>query len=279
MLFLSLIAQFSYGMVEVNIDETLYLPHDICEKIKSEKINPQIVAWYIGESGITKSGASFYKENIFDKFKTVEQPHKFHLYDLVAWQGLRNRQSSTMSKSKIAEHINKLQLSNHKSVHSSDFLQDIMSEEDENVIRHTRENILRNPQLYINSSGRRETGIKLREVLPARSLEPIHDLDTAHTYAALQYLEGIFLTKQIGLSQSEEKHQNVVFLLPNDEFKYYVSDQIEADMNILITNKIPADKRINVTFNSFRFGDSIQDRPYILRDKKLTKKDLDDLFK
>ena len=265
-------------MINVTIDETIYSTDEICEKIQLEKANPQMIAWYVGESGITKNGAQFYQDSIFNKFKNIHTPHKFHLYDLVAWQGLRTKQASIAAKSKMAQHIDSLQHSNYSSIYSADFLKDIMEEEDENVIKHIQEIILKNPHLYIHSTGRRETGIKLKDVLPARSLEPIHDLDTAHTYAALQYLEGIYLTKKLALSSPEECEQNIIFFLPNDEYKYYVSEQIENDMNILLNGKIPSDKTINATFNCFKYGNSIHERPYILRDKKATKQDLSDLF-
>lgn len=266
------------AVIKVSIDETIYSPEEISDKIVKEKNNPQMIAWYIGESGITKGGAQFYQDEIFNRFKSVKTPHKFHLYDLVAWQGLRNKTSSIASKSKMAEHIDSLNNPHFSSIHSADFLKDIMQEDNESVITYTRDTILRNPHLFIHSAERKETGIKLKEVLPAKSLEPIHHLDTAHTYAALQYLEGIFLTKQIALKDAGNKH-NIIFFLPNDEYKYYVSEQIEADMNALVKDKIPADSHIDATFNCFKFGRSIAERPYILHDKKATKQDLSALFK
>jgi hypothetical protein len=265
-------------MVQINIDETIYSTEEICNKVQLERRNPQMIAWYVGESGITKNGAQFYQDSIFNKFKSVQSPHKFYLYDLVAWQGLRNKTCSVQAKSKIAEHINTLNNPHYCSIHSSDFLQDIMNETDEATIKYIQDHILRNPHLYIHSVDRRITGIKLKEVLPARALEPIHDLDTAHTYSALQYLEGIFLTKKVANLTPEEREQDIVFFLPNDEYKYYVSEQMEGDLNNLLKGKIPADKLINATFYCFKFGSSIQERPYILRDKKATKQDVNNLF-
>ncbi|MGZ6251147.1 MAG: hypothetical protein ACXWL2_03905 [Candidatus Chromulinivorax sp.] len=278
-LFLFLIPSTCFSVIKVTIDETNYTTDEICTKIQLEKENPKMITWYVGESGITQTGAQFYQDSVFNKFKTVTTPHKFYLYDLVAWQGLRNRQSSIAGKSKIAEHINTLNNPHYSSIHSSEFLQDILQENDEDIIKYTQDTILRNPHLYIHSAGRRETGIKLKEVLPARALEPIHELDTTHTYAALQYLEGIFLTKKIAQHPSSAPKENVIFFLPNDEYKYYVSEQIEADMNNMLQSKIPTDKDIDVTFNCFKFGSSIQERPYILRDKKATKQNITDLLK
>lgn len=278
LLFLLSISATTFGMITVTVDDTIYSPQEVTCKILLEKPNPQMIAWYIGESGLTKDGAHFYQECIFDKFKEVQQPHRFHLYDLVAWQGLRNKKASIQSKSKMAQHIDSLKNPHYSSIYSADFLKDILSEQDEAVVRYIKDVVLRNPHLYLHSMERKETGIKLKEVLPAQALEPIHDLDTAHAYSVLQYLEGIFLTKQVVLA-SQEKNINIVFFLPNDEYKYYVTKQIEQDMKTLLAGKIPADTTINATFNCFRFGQSIADRPYILRGKKATKKDLDDLFK
>ena len=50
------------------------------------------------------------------------------------------------------------------------------------------------------------------------------------------------------------------------------------NMNILLNGKIPSEKTINATFNCFKFGNSVHERPYILRDKKATKQDLSNLF-
>lgn len=244
------------------LDKNLLMPGEIDRSIT--KPDSVVINWYIGESGITEEGARFYKKNIFEPILNDNSDVKFHLYDLTAWQALRNKKCSFDTQSKIVGAIAALRNANFKGVPSSDFFKDLASRKDIETL-NAYHDILNNQELHKPSLSRKPNGITVGQVLPYEVLKPIHHMDTAHAYSALQYLEGIYLVKNALVNH---KAKNVTLLLPNDEYKYYVTPRFINDVfNTLYTTGTLNDVRINV--KGFAFGNKTTDRPYILRDKKI----------
>lgn len=180
--------------ISVSIDAKTRSPEELSTTLSSK--DRAVVVWYIGEAGITQDGASFYRDSIFGPSRTAhgsESP-EFHLYDLAAWQALRNKNCSIDQTSKVASTVNKSDRAGYRAILSSDFFNYLKQVKNEEEVQHIHR-ILQNSDLHTPSLGRNPNNRTIGEVLPFESLAPIHTMDTAHAYSALQYLEGIYLVK------------------------------------------------------------------------------------
>lgn len=250
--------------INVEVHENIQDPSELNNIIIEKTEYPHIIVWYGGESGVNKEGAQFYKDHIFSEFNKQDKPFKFYLYDLIAWGGLRNLRASVKTKDKLAENI---KTSRYSFIHSADFFNDLIQEKNPEIIQYYNETILKNPVLSYPSTGRKPNHIMVKDVLSAESLKTIHDIDTAYAYSPLQYLEGIYLAKTI-INSSNTK-QNIIFMLPNDEYKYYTSPSLQEDLNKIIK------RDSNIIFVNFKYGDEIYKRPYISKAKKVNKLEIE----
>lgn len=249
--------------IRVTVNEEIHTPEMAMNSVNALE-NPHVVLWYSGESGLTAEGAQFYNTEILSRLTT---PGKFLLYDLAAWESLRKKKVATDVKSRTAQTIERSAHDRITPIHSADFFSYLKKEDRAPVIQHINQVILKKHELYTNSESRKTNGILIKEKLPHATLSAIQDLDTAHAYSALQYLEGLFLINQI--ISSAPSASNVVFLLPNDEYKYYTAPDLAQDIKtVLQTDSLQ--HSVNVQFMCFKFGSSISERPYILRGKKVT---------
>lgn len=212
-----------------------------------------------------EEGAKFYRDEIFNHYSSG----KFHLYDLAAWEGLRKFKSKITAENKITPEINRLALKKYSAIASAAFLDDLAEEKNPKVISYYNNVILKNPALMVHSATRRKNNVLIKEKLPGESVKEIHDLDTASAYSALQYLEGIYLIKKI-IQDRHGKDTNIVFLLPNDEYKYYTTPELEKDVNTILGFTMSHIPEVRVLFKSFKFGDDIHLRPYIMKGAKVT---------
>ena len=64
----------------------------------------------------------------------------------------------------------------------------------------------------------------------------------------------------------------------NDEAKYYVASELNEDINTILGSQIAPDKTVNVSVVCFKFGDDVHLRPYILRGKKATPTEIEQLL-
>lgn len=97
------------------------------------------------------------------------------------------------------------------------------------------------------------------------NLEELGNQDTALAYSALQYIEGLYLVSRIVQSQ---RNPNIVFILPNDEHKYYVAENggFETDLRQVLIAQEGLDvsrRRITVSVQTFTYMDAQNARPYI----------------
>lgn len=261
------------GPCSLSLDTTIHESTVAMAKM-NELENPQMILWYAGESSLVEEGATFYKNEILSH---LNRPGKFHLYDLASWEGLRKKKAKITTETKMSQRINTLKLSHIVAIHSADFLKDLATENNPEVIAYYNDIIFKDPLLFTNSIDRKINGILVQDKMPVSALKAIHGMDTAQTYSALQYLEGIYLVKRI-VQASQGEENNIVFLLPNDEYKYYVTPNLSRDMNAVLSNSGILNKKINIFFKSFQFGKSIKDRPYIMKGKKVNEKTIDDFL-
>src|SRR5580704_3571692 len=81
--------------------------------------NPQIIVWYIGCYGLRKSGADYYKQNLFTPLLQQNFQCTFWLSDLTAWNAFKNPRSSINKSSRCCDLIETYSDTHFKCIRSS----------------------------------------------------------------------------------------------------------------------------------------------------------------
>lgn len=143
--------------------------------------------------------------------------------------------------------------------------------------------VLKRGFIYDKSKTFFKNGFKIQDAFNSKcpALEPIHKLDCTHSYSALQYIEGLYLVEKLVQEavNAGTREVNLIFALPDDEWKYYFdnSNSFLQDVKNLLGSKLGdkiADKKINIEFCTFTYGDK---RPYNDGVQEIEKIELSDL--
>ena len=254
-------------------EQRLYL-QNIPGLLNKENITyPQCVIWYGGQCGLTERTRDFYKENFFDPLEKEPNNMDFTiwLYDLHAWKGLCDASVSvaktyckaiekyaTQDKKYIAKPANEFFLA----------LGNATPNEKEFFIE-----VLKRAFVWNISSKFKTKGIKCNNIdLPRWLGDVILRKDTMEVYSALQYIEGLWLVREIVKNQihtAPKKLINIVYILPggdNPEASYYIDkgnpeDVFAADVKHLLeidaTIKVQ-ETRVQIYFYGFNYSPPIE---------------------
>lgn len=245
--------------------------------------SPDIVIWYIGTSGLKESCARFYQREIIDPILTNSSRSIFWLVDLTAWSALKDKNSSISNYSSISEKINGFCDFRIKCFKSSDFFGRIECINNIDFISYFQRALSRN-SLWINSKDFKDNDIYVKDVFGSNCnlMSVFNDRMASKSYSMLQYLEGCFIIEEIVMENvliRKKSDIQIVFLLPNDETKYYQcdSESFIKDIRFTLLNSLRdlfGKLKISVDFFSFNYGESSICRPYNSRGKNLRKNEL-----
>lgn len=211
----------------------------ITKKIIPTINNPHVVVWYSGEDGLTERSFIFYDRNLIRQLKNQRdalnkknQNPRFYLYDLSAWKGLRDAETSFDTQYNMApvlERINNAQ--SFDELYAADFFAFIDSC-DEQVAQCISDIMLKREFIWQISAQNNQRTHKLNNYQLASSsyrpiaLEKFLSTDTFLLYSALQYLEGIYLSLLfIKKNRGSLDNLNIVFALQRGESDYYFDEQ------------------------------------------------------
>lgn len=217
----------------------------------SELTDKHVVLWYFGANGLRYNGVKFY-QNIIRRL--ISNSNTVTLYDMSAWRALFNADAKFTDENPNADLVAHLSDGNVKSAKSSDFFRWIANAQAD--VAEWMDSIFRRSELYRVSEGYPDSGIRVGDAFVSSfdsesdAIRSIRHLDGSKAYSALQYLEMIYLTSVFQV--------NTVFLLPNDEIKYYPAS-IQGDLRNFPKREIDRE----VVIFSFRYGDKPNHRPYI----------------
>ncbi|MFH1831863.1 MAG: hypothetical protein ABH827_03595 [bacterium] len=244
---------------------------NLCDQIqKLKKSDPQIIIWYSGQEGLSQRCSDFYKENLFKPIQKNYKQDQFCIYpyDLSAWKGL-SKTNISLTKT----YCNRESDINITPVFSCDFFKYLEKAQDTEL--ETLQEILKQEFIWQKSTKSPKNTITLRDLqepYSPKSLQDLQDIDTAKIYSALQYLEGLWLTKTIlkknlnFADRSQESDDtpeiNIIFLLPNDELEYYQSKlentiSFKYDLNKLISSDTELknqDFNLTISFQNFSYA-------------------------
>ncbi len=234
----------------------------------SEKSGPiRIVTWYEGPRGLPKSGADFWKERFLEPLSLRKPDARVVLYSLNGWD-FRTNVVDMKASTKLGEAINRTNSSFVRCIYATSFFQWCLGEEGDSLYDFAQGTLPLKRWAISLSEGKKPADKTVAEVFAqSRSLlDCLRERDVATTYSLLQYLEGTFLVSE-AIKEALSTNRNeveVVFVLPNDEGKYYqdLETELETMLRLEFGEAID-DLTIRVSFQFFQFGDDLAARPYI----------------
>lgn len=224
--------------------------------------NPQVIFWYMGPYGLRQDGVKFYKKVLGQLMPLKNEPNCL-LYDLTAWAAFGDRKRAIDAVNQNIKGINALAIPRIRGLGSNKFFEGLIAEANPMVVTYLRDVVLKRPWLDKISEDFPEKKIKVKEVFESKCpiLANMLEKDTGKSYSAFQYLEGIYLIDQILKTELGKAGDeiNIVFALPNDEWKYYEDGEgcFAKDVSAIIAEKYGDKldgKKVNLYFYTFRFG-------------------------
>lgn len=255
--------------VEVFFKEGLSL-QNILEETSGMK-DPQVYLWYIGCNGFRTESASFYKD-LLTAF--LERKIKCNLYDLTAWGAFKETRFRLEQSNKNVERINSLALGCLQAIKSSDFFLWLKNENNTKTSEYLKSTVLVRKEIFKPSESREDTKVTLGEVFNRNCpvFEKEYDRNSAKAYSAVQYIEGYYLIQKAVETRLDQEIINIVFALPNDEWKFYAKEEgcfandIHELLQATFGDKLKG-KRVNIFFSCFKYQIELgkvnqNDRPY-----------------
>lgn len=249
-------------------------PEECLDRISRIRGKIDIYSWFEGPQGLPVNGAAFLRDRIYKPLASINRDATLILYSLKGWDFNNPKGAS----STLASAINRMNQVAIRSLTASEFFN--YADENGIIQTHLGNEIEKKKWLFELSETHKEKGKKAGDLFKGALFSRLKDLDIARCYAFLQYVECYFLIQRsIRLSKSEI---TIVFLLPNDEAKYYrdYPEEIEKLLKLDFGDNIQKIS-IRIEFLFFRFGDSIAARPYIdksRRPEKLKPEDVPAFF-
>lgn len=267
--------------VDVSFRQHLTIAQIIDEILKLS--NPQIVLWYIGCYGLKEKGALFYRDSLINPLLQQNPMTTFWLMDLTAWNAFKTKGCSIHKRSHCLDVIEKLQSDHVRCISSATIFEKLFNISDQELINYFRCALQKSftskkSQLFPNLD------IKMKEIFEnCLFIEPWNEYDVSKCYSIFQYMEGCLLIDEIFEKTILEKKQNehqIIFVLPNDEFKYYQDDEssFKNDVEFLLLRRLETFKlpiqQVSIQFLSFEYGQMSEHRPYNAPGKIVKKKEL-----
>lgn len=243
-----------------------------------------ILVWYSGTGGLTERSRNFYTEQLLSPLIASGDPYILYLYDLSAWKGLAQESASIRQQASFVDAGPLLSMTGEISpIASADFFKALelwRSRYLEEVV------VTRSFPIFTSLSARRSSGVGfttigfeppvIRALLEQRPILA----DTGYAYSMLQYLEGLWLVRELAAKALARGNSNptLIFLLPQGELPYFYDPTIgvledtafQDDVSMLLAEDPVTSglESLRVIFADFTYcykapKGGICDRPYL----------------
>lgn len=262
--------------IKLQIFPELCSPQQVVNRLASIEGPVDIYCWYEGPQGLPKSGADFMRKLIFKPIHQLKKEAKICLYSLRGWVFKGNVDSMPFS-TPLGEAINRINRRAVECLYSSSFFRYCTQVSRESgLYTFINEELPKKKWLFDLSANQKESGTKISALFNRQSslFDCIEDSDVSSVYSAMQYIEAYYLIHESvnnGLSKGQKKIE-IAFVLPNDESKYYVD--LPKDIEEMLRLDFGKNLRgvdVNISFQFFRYGESITSRPYVDKSRKAVK--------
>lgn len=234
--------------------------------------NPQVITWFLGRKGLRKDWFLYCRDSLIYTVREIAKSCTFFLYDLRNWANLKSTSiDKTMSTgSKVVKRINSLSCSDIICLDSARYFQFLKECNSSEMVAYVNEVVWKREFIWLKSSSFSSSGVSLEDSLGRSPLmEAIKGVDVNNAYSGLQYMEGYFLVQEVlkRSASTDFGELNLVFLLPNDEYRYYddESKSFEKDVREMLMKQedLPSNGKIRIIFIPFQWGESLNERPYL----------------
>lgn len=208
-------------MLPLEIDRRIRSPEEVVRRLVAIEGPADLYFWFEGREGLPRKGADFMKEKFFIPLSQLRRDFTFCLYSLKAWSFKRLDKMPEISE--VVEAINKTD-SVYKGINSKGFFQYCGEKNNSPLADFLKPELKKKKWLLELSEKYKDCKTKVSQVFKRASLlDDFNTLDFNKAYSLLQYVEGYYLIQE-SVRRGLEKRQsliNIVFVLPNDEAKYY----------------------------------------------------------
>lgn len=257
------------GKITVRLNVKPISTKEVVANITSLQDEAEVICWYEGIFGLPKKGAQFMSEEIISPLLEKKRNIKLVLYSLLGWNFCKYKTIDIMPYSTLlGEKINLTTSGAALFLYSFDFFRFCL----QNKIKFFDEKLLAKKYLIDLSAGRNLSGVTVRQLFENKNslVESLYDMDLAHAYSLLQYVEGYYLIRESVRRQltANRERINIVFALPNNEGMYY--KDLPQDIEILLRTDLGAlitTANIQIDFHFFNYGNSESARPYVDRSR------------
>ena len=235
--------------------------------------HPQIILWYIGCNGLRTRCVEFYRRAFITPVLAKRDLHPtFWLVDLTAWSAFKSARGAIQKTNSCMRVIQACEDSRIQGLSSAEIFGVLQNTVEQNIVEYFRKTIQRDIIKGV-SKNFPDVNVRVKEIFQESCPLGIdwYDCDVSKAYGAFQYLEGCFIIKEIVKRLSHRQFDNfveIVFVLPNDESKYYKDhqDSFQKDVKFLLDEYARqlglVSVSLNVFFICFKYGLKNQDRPY-----------------
>lgn len=243
----------------------------LAEEIKG-LTNPQVITWFLGRKGLRKDWFLYCRDNLINTVRKVAKSSTFFLYNLGKWSNLKSTSidKKTPTGSKVVKRINSLSCSDIICLDSALYFRFLKECNSLEMVKYANDDMWNRKFIWMKSASFTASGVSIEDSLgKSPLLQAIGNKDVNNAYSGLQYMEGYFLVQEIlrrNIS-TESDELDLVFLLPNDEYRYYYDESrsFEKDVCEMLMKQedILLNSKISITFIPFQWGKSLNERPYL----------------
>ena len=239
---------------------------DVCDLIPDRSCN--VVLWYVGCFGLKQASIEFYRKHIINPLISNGLDVAFWLVDLTAWFAFKNTKGDITKTSRFCKIINSFKAPDIHCLASSYIFSRLKQINNAEVIEYF-EKLACYDFLKCASRQYEKKSIFVKDVFDANCeiMKKFYDYDVSQAYAFFQYMEGILLIEEIVVREIANGRRiiDIYFILPNDEFKYYLdkNQSFQKDLSFYLSQTLDLlSIEVNVNFIHFQYGNKMCDRPY-----------------
>lgn len=241
-------------------EQTIQTIQNIHKALESNRNDTVYITWAMknNPNERTAENARFLFQNL------MNQPlSSFGLYGLQAWNfSCIGNKKETEALKQIDQSMKDLCQNSIKWLSSFDFFDWIKAQGKKQNSFFEFFFLNLKEELFNLSKDKKKTGKKIIETL-GQSIDPqIDHMDMSQVYSTFQYLELFFLIEQLTQDQKSGT-KKLVFILPNDEYKYYI--HFPEDITYFqkyLSNPDNDQCLIEIEFYFYQYGKDIKNRPY-----------------
>lgn len=242
-------------------------PSAVVKNLASIEGPMDIYFWYEGRGDLPRSGANFMTKSIFAPLFKQKQDVQFCLCSFKGWNFTRNLTHMDVL-TPLGRAVQQIRSNSLRWIDSSSFFRYCLKDSG-SLHRFMSMELAQKQKTVVND---RKSEMKIRELFEQRSslFDCIADQDVGSAYPLMRYVEGYYLVQESvakGIDAGQQKIE-IAFVLPNDECKYYrdFPEDLEKILRLDFGRALEG-REIHITFQFFRYGKFVEERPYNIGSK------------